>query len=386
MEVFWEILFWSAAGLILYVYAGYPLVLLLIRLLGGARRIGIAHTHPPVTLIISAYNEAEVIGEKIRNSLALDYPADRLTVIVVSDASSDGTDAVVQAYGDPRVQLLRMAERGGKTLGLNAAVQRATGEILVFSDANAMYLGDALLKLVRNFADAQVGAVVGESTYSEAQGGADQDESLYWRYEVAIKGLESAIGSVVGGDGAIYAIRRSLYRPMKADALSDFVNPLQIVMSGHRCIYEPQARSVEKAAGDFAKEFRRKVRIVNRAWRALMAARSILNPLRYGLFSFEVASHKLLRWLVPLFLVCCFIANAALLQRHWVYPLAFAAQAALYALALLGHLLRRRASLPRVIAVPYYFVMVNLASARGIIEAYLGKTYTTWTTARAVNR
>jgi cellulose synthase/poly-beta-1,6-N-acetylglucosamine synthase-like glycosyltransferase len=378
-----EFLFWTMAGLVAYVYAGYPLLLALVRALGGRRAVRTGDHRPPLTLIISAYNEAEIIGEKLANSLALDYPPEALEILVVSDASSDGTDAAVERNGDPRVKLLRMRERGGKTLGLNEAVRQARGEILVFSDANAMYLRDALLKLTRNFADPQVGAVVGESTYSAAEAGADEDESLYWRYEVMIKRLETAVGSVVGGDGAIYAIRKRLYRDMRADALSDFVNPLQIVRSGHRCVYEAHARSVEKAAGDFDREFRRKVRIVNRAWRALMTLKGLLNPFRLGFFAFELFSHKLLRWLVPLFLLTVLVTNALLLGRHRLYDLIFVMQVVLYGLAVIGYALRRRETLPRVVAVPFYFVMVNLASARGIVEAYLGKTYTTWTTARA---
>jgi glycosyltransferase involved in cell wall biosynthesis len=381
-----EIVFWSAATLIVYVYAGYPLLLGLVRALGGARRVAVGEHRPRLTLIVSAYNEAEIIGEKIANSLSLDYPADRLEVLVVSDCSSDATDAIVAGVSDPRVRLIRMAERGGKTLGLNAAAREARGEILVFSDANAIYLRDALVNLTRNFADAQVGAVIGESTYSAAEGGADEEESLYWKYEIAIKRLESAIGSVVGGDGAIYAIRKALYRPMRADALSDFVNPLQIVRGGHRCVYEPAARSVEKAAGDFDREFRRKVRIVNRAWRAMMSMKDLLNPLRHGLFAFEIISHKLLRWLVPLFMALALGANFALAGSGWFYAATLTVQLAVYLLVAVAYPLRQKVQLPRLLAVPFYFVMVNIASARGIVEAYLGKTYTTWTTARAVNQ
>ena len=336
-----------------------------------------------MTLVVSAYNEAGVIGEKMANSLALDYPAGKLEVLVVSDASDDGTDDIVRSIADPRVQLLRMEARGGKTLGLNAAVLAARGEIVVFSDANAMYRPDAIRRMVSNFADPAVGAVIGESTYSDATGGADQDESLYWRYEVAIKRLESAIGSVVGGDGAIYAIRRSLYVPMRADALSDFVNPLQIARSGYRCVYEPRAISVEKAAGDFDREFRRKVRIVNRAWRAMMSLKDLLNPFRHGFFTLEIVSHKVLRWLVPLFLLICLLANLALLREGGLYVFLLAGQVLFYALAAVGHARRLRGDLPRALALPYYFVMVNLASARGILEAYWGRTYTTWTPPRA---
>lgn len=377
-----EFLFWALAALILYVYAGYPLLLALIRALGGRRPVQAAEYRPPVTLIVSAYNEAGVIGEKIANSLALDYPADLLEVLVVSDCSSDGTDAIVQGSGDPRVKLLRMTERSGKTLGLNAAVSAARGEVLVFSDANAMYRRDAVLALTRNLADPQVGAVVGESTYSELESAADEKESLYWRYEVVIKRLESDIGSAVGGDGAIYAIRKALYRPMRADALSDFVNPLQIVQSGHRCVYEPRAVCVEKAAGDFEREFRRKVRIVNRAWRAMLSMKSLLNPLRYGFFALELLSHKVLRWLVPLLLAALLAVNAALLGSGWIYQLAMAAQVAFYLLALVGYAARRGTHMPALLSVPYYFCLVNVASARGILDAFRGKTYTTWTTVR----
>ena len=235
---------------------------------------------------------------------------------------------------------------------------------------------------MRNFADPSVGAVVGESTYEEAAGGAQQSEGLYWKYETAIKRLETQLGSTVGGDGAIYAIRRVLYRDMRADALSDFVNPMQIVMSGRRCIYEPQARSVEEAAAGFDKEFRRKVRIVNRAWRATWTLPALLNPLRYGWFSLQLVSHKLLRWLMPLFLLGFFAVNLLLIESGVVYRASFLIQLVLYALALLGYLARDSKSLPRALSVPYYFCLVNIASARGIIEAYRGRTYTTWATPR----
>jgi cellulose synthase/poly-beta-1,6-N-acetylglucosamine synthase-like glycosyltransferase len=378
-----EIAFWLTAGLAVYVYAGYPILLWVVRVLAGARPVRRGEDTPRVTLIVSAFNEAAVIREKLVNSVGLDYPSDKLEVLVVSDASSDGTDELVTGFGDARVRLLRMSQRGGKTVGLNAAVQAASGEIIVFSDANAMYHADAVRKMVRNFADPEVGAVVGESTYAAAEGGAQRSESLYWKYETGIKRLETQLGSTVGGDGAIYAIRRKLYRDMRADALSDFVNPMQIVMSGHRCIYEPEARCVEEAGEGFDVEFRRKVRIVNRAWRATWTLPALLNPLRFGLFSLELISHKLLRWLMPVLMLIALITNALLLNAGAIYRWTFALQCLLYGLAFIGYLARGRASLPRALAVPYYFCLVNIASARGIIEAYRGRTYTTWATPRA---
>ncbi len=378
-----ETIFWILAGLVVYVYAGYPLLLWLLNALGFGRPVAVGTQEPRVTLLVSAFNEVEVIADKIRNTLALDYPADRLEVIVISDCSDDGTDEAVQAFGLPNVRLLRMQDRGGKTLGLNAALKVAGGDIVVFSDANAMYERQSLRNMVRNFSDPAVGAVVGESTYADATGNAQENESLYWKYETGIKALETRIGSVVGGDGAIYAIRRSLYRDMRADALSDFVNPMQIVMSGHRCIYEPAARSVEEAADNLEKEFRRKVRIVNRAWRALWTMPVMLNPFKYGFFAIEVISHKLLRWLVPVFLLALLLVSIPLAHSHGgIYAFALWSQVALYACALLGYFRRRSNTMPTYLAVPYYFCLVNYASARGIVEAYLGKTYTTWNTPR----
>ena len=376
-------LFWILLGLVVYVYFGYALLLLVIRALGGARRVAAADHEPPVTLIVSAFNEESVIAEKIENSLALDYPRERLQIIVVSDASEDRTDAIVRSYADRGVELLRMPERGGKTVGLNAAVARARGELIIFSDANAMYRPDVVRALARNFADPAVGAAVGESTYVDPEVESERSEGLYWRYETAIKQLESAIGSVVGGDGAIYAIRKELYVPMRADALSDFVNPLQIVKAGFRCIYEPAAISYERAADSFEKEFRRKVRIVNRAWRAFFGMSALLNPLRYGFFSFQLLSHKLLRWLVPVFLAALLVVNALLVKAGTLYAVLFAGQILFYLLALGGHLARRGPQMPFAISVPYYFCLVNLASALGILDVLRGKRYTTWTTARA---
>jgi cellulose synthase/poly-beta-1,6-N-acetylglucosamine synthase-like glycosyltransferase len=379
---FLEITFWILASLVLYVYAGYPLLLWALRAVLGVRPVACGTSEPAVTLIISAFNEVDVIRLKLQNSLALEYPADKLEIVVVSDASDDGTDEAVQRCDDARVRLLRMPERGGKTVGLNAAAQMARGEILIFSDANAMYCADAVRSLVRNFDDPEVGAAVGESSYIDSANSAEKSESAYWRYETAIKRLETQLGSVVGGDGAIYAVRKECYRPMAADALSDFVNPLQVVEQGRRCVYEPDALSVEEAAGSFDREFRRKVRIVNRAWRAMMSMKSMLNPFRYGLFAWALVSHKVLRWLVPMFLVVMVAINLALLGQHPVYTVTLIGQLLFYGLGAVGALARRQSNLSLPLYIPFYFCLVNIASLRGIIESYRGKTYATWSPAR----
>ena len=380
-----EAAFWLLAALAAYVYVGYPIFLVLLRFVRGPKPVARGDSAPGVTLIISAYNEREVIGSKLENSLTLDYPVGRLEILVVSDASDDGTDDVVRGFEERGVRLLRMTERGGKTVGLNAAAETATGEVLVFSDANAMYEPGAVWALVRNFADPTVGVVVGESTYSDSVSDAEKSESAYWKYEASIKRLETQLGSTVGGDGAIYALRKEYYRPMSADALSDFVNPLQVVEQGLRCIYEPAAVSVEEAAGSFEKEFRRKVRIVNRAWRAMMSMKRLLNPFRYGLFAWELMSHKVLRWLVPPILVAIFTINIVLIGQRPIYLIAFIGQLLFYGAAIAGARIHDRRELPAFIYIPFYFCLVNVAAIRGIIEAYSGKTYTTWSTARASN-
>jgi cellulose synthase/poly-beta-1,6-N-acetylglucosamine synthase-like glycosyltransferase len=377
-----ELVFWVSVGVVAYVYFGYPALLYVLARLRPAEVVRDPHDWPKVTLVVSAYNEAGVIEAKIRNALSTGYPTDRLEILIVSDASDDGTDDIVEQYANHGVVLVRMAQRGGKTVGLNEAVRRARGELVLFSDANAMYLADAVRQIVRRFSDPKVGAVVGESTYEDSDSDSDRSEGLYWRYETWIKEQESRIGSVVGGDGAIYAVRKSLYQPMPADALSDFVNPLQVVRAGYRCVYEGAAVSVEKAAGDFAREYRRKVRIVNRAWRATMRLRGMLNPFRHGWFAVQLISHKLLRWWVPVFMIAALTANL-LAASTPLYQLTLAGQGAFYGLAGVGWLLRRRDGMPIIVYIPYYFCLVNVASLHGLIDAFRGQTYTTWSTARA---
>jgi cellulose synthase/poly-beta-1,6-N-acetylglucosamine synthase-like glycosyltransferase len=375
--------FWTGLGLLAWIYAGYPVFLAGLRALRVRRPVHVAPVEPRVTVIISAYNERQVIGAKLENCRALDYPPDRLEVIVVSDASDDGTDEIVAASGPP-VRLLRMESRGGKTVGLNAALRVATGEIIVFSDANAMYQRDALRMLVRNFADPRVGAVTGESRYEiGADDSSTESEDTYWSYEIWIKTLESSLGSVVGGDGAIYAIRRSLYRDLAPGDLSDFVNPLQIVDQGYRNVYEPAAVSWEGGAEGYGAEFRRKVRIVNRAWRATFKMRALLNPFRHGFFAFQFLSHKVLRWLAPWLLALIFAANLLCVGEAPVYRLLLAGQVLCYGLAALGWLLAGRGGVVgRVATIPYYFCLVNLASLVALVEVLGGKEYRTWASSR----
>eukprot|EP00913_Durusdinium_trenchii_P010897 g10226.t1 len=261
------ILFYGSLACIFLSYAGYPLLL---AVWPFRRRHQVGDELPSVSLIINAYNEAAVIEAKIENALDIDYPADKLEVVVISDESDDGTDEIVERFTDPRIVLFRQSPRRGKSAGLTEFIPRTSGTAIVFSDANSMYEPDAIRKLMQHFADANIGYVVGQQRYVSDPSDVSSAESSYWKYETWIKEQESRVGSVVGGDGAISAIRRELFRPLRDDDISDFTLPLQIIAQGYRGVYEPDAVCHEKTATSFRGEFRRKSRIVNRSLRAVL--------------------------------------------------------------------------------------------------------------------
>ena len=367
-----------------YVYAGYPALLWLASRCKRPHGQGDAGHEPSVTLVISCYNEADVIARKLENSLALDYPGNKLAILVVSDGSDDGTDNIVKGFADKGIRLIRQEGRLGKTMGLNLAVEAADSEIIVFSDANAMYDTQAVRYLVRHFSHEKVGYAVGAALYTDADTGASaHNENLYWRYELAIKTWESRLHSVVGGDGAIYAIRSRLWQPLQQRDINDFVNPLQIIAQGYRGRFEPRAQCFEETAGSFDKEIARKERIVNRSIRGLMRVKSVMNPLKTGVFSSMVISHKLLRWLIPYFLVLG-VAGSALLasQSLALFQLITLGSMGLLLLATTGQLWRDKTRLPTVLSLPYYFVMVNAYAMKGIYKALRGETQVTWNSAR----
>lgn len=370
---------WAAFVLVGYVYVGYPIVIgLLARVM--PRPVRPQPIEPSVTLLISAFNEAAVIGDKLRNALALDYPRQKLEIIVVSDASSDTTDDIVRSFAAQGVNLLRMPTRGGKTAGLNAAMQQVTGDIVIFSDANIMYQPDTVRRLVGNFADFRVGCVTGDSQYvDDPHSAAHAQENVYWGYERYIRSMESVVGSTVGGDGAIFAIRRHLYQPLSVDAINDLVIPLQIVAQRYRAIFEPTAVGLEPSAGDFRKEFRRKRRIVNRSWRGVMSVPGILNPFRVGIFAWQVWSHKVLRWLVLPFVMVGFAGCAAAYGDGLIYRLGVWGGLASLLLAVIGSCmstsLGRTAKLVQTV---FYFYLVNLAALLGVTNALGGRVERIW--------
>ncbi|HXJ06028.1 MAG TPA: glycosyltransferase family 2 protein [Candidatus Acidoferrum sp.] len=379
-----EATFWTSAAFLLYDYGGYPILLALLTRFSSRREsLATSLELPAVTLLISAYNESLVMEEKLKNSLAIDYPRDRLEVMVVSDCSDDGTDDLVRSHAQSGVRLVRQRERLGKTAGLNLAVPMAGGEILVFSDANAIYRNDAIRQLVRHFSDSRVGYVVGNARYVEnaSDTEAAEAEGLYWKLETWLKQKESAFESVVGGDGAIYAIRRELYTPLLPTDINDFLNPLQIIDRGYRGIFDPAAVSYEETAKSFDKEFRRKVRIVSRSFNALGRIPGVLNPLRNPRHWFLLISHKLLRWLAPFFMIIA-LATSLLLWFSPFYRVAVLLQGAFYASATAGWLLPRVRAAWKPFSLAYYFCLVNLASLIGCVKCWRGDLSATWTPPR----
>jgi cellulose synthase/poly-beta-1,6-N-acetylglucosamine synthase-like glycosyltransferase len=366
---------WASLLTIAYVYAGYPLTLWLLgRRSDGFRTLG---ELPRVTVVIAAYNEAAHIGQTVRDKLAQDYPHDRLDIIVVSDGSTDGTDAIVAAIGDPRVTLLRQEPRQGKTIALNRAAEVATGDVIIFSDANSRYEPFTIRRLARAFDDPSVGYVTGRLIYEDpGVSGTGRGPGLYIRYENWIRTLETRVGSVVGVNGGVDAVRRRLYTPMRADHLPDFVLPLRVVAQGQRVVYRDDAVAREAAHGNQEDEFRMRVRVTLRALHALVAMRALLHP-RFGVFAFQLFVHKVLRYLLILPLAVAVVCSAVL-AGHPAYAAMLIAQLTAYGLAAVGWLSGGRIRIPLVF-VPFYFVLVNIAAAAAILSFLRGRRQVTWT-------
>jgi cellulose synthase/poly-beta-1,6-N-acetylglucosamine synthase-like glycosyltransferase len=371
-----ETLFWISAAWVAYVYAGYPLLAWLLSALVG-RRVRKAEITPRVTVLTAAYNEAACIGRTVQNKLEQDYPAGFLDVIVVSDESVDGTDEIVASLG-PRVQLIRQSPRAGKTAALNLAVARAAGEILVFSDANSMYAPDTIRRLVSNFADPAVGYVTGKMVYVNEDGSLVGDGcSAYMKYENWLRASESGLAAVIGVDGGVDAVRRSAYRPMRADQQPDFVLPLSVAGQGYRVVYEPDARLHESALSEHGAEYRMRVRVTLRALWALWDMRHLMNPLRHGLLAFQIISHKLLRYLAFMPLVAAFLISWSLAASDGLMLLAALLQTLAYVLAAVGWTGRGR-NRSFLVGFPYYFVLLNVACAQAVLKFIGGQRQAIW--------
>ena len=372
-----SICFWVCIVGIIMPYLIYPAWLYL---LSRLRRVGDPGAALlPVTFVISAYNEAAVIAEKIENTLALDYPKELLQIVVISDESDDGTDEIVSRF--ECVELIRQSPREGKSAGINASFRDFRGEVIVFSDANAIYDREAVARLVRHFDDAKVGYVVGRQLYRAGDGAAQASENTYWDFELKLKSWESRLSSVVGGDGAIMAMRRELFSPLRKDDINDFVLPLRIVAAGYHGRFEPQAICYEEAAPSFQGEFRRKVRIVNRSLRAVTRVPNALNPFKVGIFSAQLFCHKVVRWFAVYFMLGALITSGMLAASgSWLYLLLLIMQCGGYVVALVARWTPVGRFKPAMLL--YYFCMANIAGGLGVLNFMMGRKFITWTPQR----
>ena len=378
MTVLFKIIFWLSLVMLFYIYLGYPLV---VWLLSRFRRAGVRKrdVFPRLTILIAAHNEKDCIAATLANKLAQDYPRDRMQVVVVSDGSTDGTDEVVQTFGARGVRLIRQDPRAGKTAALNRAAAQAEGDLLVFSDANSIYAPEALKKLARNFSDPSVGYVTGKMIYTQADGSAVGDGcSFYMKYENRLREWETRLGSVVGVDGGIDAVRRELYAPMRPDQLPDLVLPLQVVMRGLRVVYEPEAVLRESALGTDADEYRMRVRVALRAYWALSDMRGLLSIKRQPLFGFQLWSHKVLRYAAFIFLAAAYAANLLLWGQGTFYDGMLVLQSLAYVLAGLAPVLERCHLRLRPARFMRYFLLLNLASAHAFGKFILGRKQAVW--------
>ncbi|GAB4528114.1 MAG: glycosyltransferase family 2 protein [Anaerolineales bacterium] len=384
-------LFWLGAGLTAYSYAGYPLLVTLLARLRPPVRFPAPSAWPPVTVLIAAYNEADVIARKIENTLALDYPPALLQILVVTDGSDDDTPQIARRYAHRGVEVLHHPERRGKMAAINRAMQAARGEIVVFSDANNLYQPDALRYLVAPFGQAGIGAVSGAKVVLEDGDTLGASEGLYWRYESFIKQQETRLGSCTGVAGEIFAIRRALFTPAPPGIINDdFYLMLQILRQGYRVVYAPQARSTERVSASAQDEIERRSRIVAGRYQALARAPRWL-PWQNPLLVWQIVSHKFTRPLVPLGMLAALLGNllAVKASRRTVRPSLWRlsppfgrpmlwGQAFFYLAALSGRFLPLSGKITKVFYLPRFLLDSNLAALQGLLRFARGRQTVAW--------
>ncbi|WP_242339485.1 MULTISPECIES: glycosyltransferase family 2 protein [Anaeromyxobacter] len=384
-------LLWLCLGLVAFSYLGYFLVLLVwdgvrdalsaLRFVAGgedrrARRE--ADAWPRVSIVFSAFDEETVIRHKIENCLALDYPPDRLEIVVGCDGCTDRTAEIARAAGGDRVTVHELTPRAGKSAAISKLVPGARGDLVVLTDANVMLEPGALRALVRRFRDPAVGAVVGRlRLYNPTR--AEFEESLYWKYETVLKYYEGKHGAVLGANGGLYAIRRILFSPIRPDTIvEDFVIPVRIAVRGWKVPYEPDAVAHEETTEDAGREFVRRARIGAGDWQALARVPDLLDP-RTGFLFFSFVSHKLLRWTTPFLLALALVLSVPLAAQPgaWLYRALLLGQLLFYGLALAGPRVAA-GRLGRVASLAHYFVTMNAALAVGLWRFVRGTQRATW--------
>jgi cellulose synthase/poly-beta-1,6-N-acetylglucosamine synthase-like glycosyltransferase len=364
---------------VVYVYVGYPCLIFLLAQL-RPRPVHRAPHLPTVSFIIAAYNEDAAIAEKLANTLAFDYPPDKLEIIVASDGSTDRTDEIVRTHFADRVRLLHVPGRVGKTMTQNRAVETARGEILAFSDTTTIYRPGDLRAMMAHFADPEVGSVTGSAYYGKSVTTVNQGRAMYWGYESFLRRQESRFHSVLGNAGCCYALRRQLYTPLAADMISDVAQAVKVVQQGYRAVVADDAVVFEPAESrSIGSELRRRARVITRGLRSKWAMRDFFNPLRHPWFTLQVLSHRVLRWAVPIFLLIALAANAFLLDRS-AFRWLFVVQLGFYGLAAVAYVLEERNVRIPGFTIPLYFCIVNLAPLLALRALIRGERAVTWET------
>lgn len=373
-----QIIFWTSVFALVYVYVGYPILVWLVGLL---RPLSVkkGDFEPTVTVLITAYNEEKAIRAKIENTLEIDYPAEKLEILVASDGSTDKTDEIVKEFAAQGVRLFRQEGRMGKTFTQNKAVEQASGEIILFSDATTKYEKDVLRVIVPNFADREIGCVAGRLIYvDESDSDVGKGAKSYWNYETFLKQGESRACSLIGASGCLYAVRKSAYQPMYAEACSDFLICTVLYRQGLRSVFEPNAVCTEETNRQSEKEFQMRVRVISQTFTDLWRNRDMLNPFKCGFYAVELISHKLLRYAVPLFLILMFVSSIILDFYSNIFIGFFVLQLLFYLAAFFAWLFERNKISLGILAIPLYFVLANLASAIGFYKFLRGERYAKW--------
>lgn len=368
----------SAAALF-YAYAGYPILVFAVSRLFPKPTKRAHDFEPNVTVLITAYNEERAIRAKIENTLQIDYPKEKLEILVASDCSNDATDDIVRQFAAQNVKLYRQTERFGKTTAQNAAVEKASGEIILFSDATTVYAPDVLRRMLPNFADETVGCVAGKLIYVDrAATTVGAGAKRYWSYETFLKAAESRACSLIGASGCLYAVRKSAYEPMYPEACSDFLIATIVYRQGLRTVYEPNAVCTEETNRDSRKEMRMRVRVISQTFTDLWRNRRMLNPLHSGFYAVELISHKIFRYAAPLFLLSLFLSAAALAFSSNFFAVVFLLQIVFYAAAFAGWILEKAGKSAGVLALPLYFALTNIASLIGFYKFLRGERFAYW--------
>jgi cellulose synthase/poly-beta-1,6-N-acetylglucosamine synthase-like glycosyltransferase len=378
-----EVLILIVLLIMFYSYFGYPLTLFFFSIFSKSRVRKDDNFLPEVSLLIAAYNEEETIADKIKNSLELDYPSDKLEIIIVSDGSTDKTDEIVRSFESSGIKLFRVEGRVGKTEARNQAVLAMKREIIVFSDATAVYEKDAIKKLVRNFADESVGMVSGNLTYFEkGQSSMGLATKLYWNYEKTIKKAQSRLYTLTGAVGCINAFRRKLYHVLPPNIIEDFTEPLMIVAQDYRIVYEEEAISYERTTQKPSQEFHMRVRVIRGGMKGFIYAFKRLSFKKHSFVLFQLFGHKVLRWLMPVFLILLFIINllSFILNHNAAADCLMIAQFICYGFALLGMKWKFPGLIGKVFSIPTYFLIVNAASLKALYLTLTKDLEATWET------